>query len=302
MASSREPRATAGQAAARLGAEDGWGVASAARHWSSLHPTGAPERSVEAHGSDVDDELDDPDQQFAPDAASGEALPVKTRVRVWWPTARAWFIGKVSKVKVYDGRYIHYLKYNDNDGNHWYDLGDPQHTWELLSSSRKQAAAGAASTSAGEGPASAAPAKRARVASSSGDALHIGARGEDSDDALGEEDQLHDDDGDSSRDVAQGTRLRVWWPDVKQWYDGAVVERSRLNGRHMHTIQFDHSDVTRCYDLGDAQVVWERLKHKTPRASAEEAAARTTFVYNRAWPRERPWACGSNSPKRNERL
>ena len=58
MAATREPRATAGQAAARLGAEDEWGVASAARHWSSVHPTGAPERLAEARGADAEDELD----------------------------------------------------------------------------------------------------------------------------------------------------------------------------------------------------------------------------------------------------
>ena len=100
MASSREQRATAGQAAARLGAEDEWGVASAARHWSSLHPTGAPDRSAEAHGVDAVEEHDGADWQLTPDAASGEALPVKTRVRVWWPTAKEWFHGKISKVKV----------------------------------------------------------------------------------------------------------------------------------------------------------------------------------------------------------
>ena len=133
MASSREHRATAGQAAARLGAEDEWGVASAARHWSSLHATAAPNRSAEAHGVDTVEEHDSPDWQLMPDAASGEALPVKTRVRVWWPTAREWFLGKISKVKVQDGSYIHFIKYDDGDGDNWYNLGDPQHTWELLS-------------------------------------------------------------------------------------------------------------------------------------------------------------------------
>ena len=139
MAATREPRATAGQAAARLGAEDEWGVASAARHWSSVHPTGAPERLAEARGADAEDELDGSDRQLERDAASGEALPVKTRVRVWWPTASAWFVGKIGKVSVYDGRYIHYVEYNDKDGDNWYDLSDPQHTWELLPRKRAEA-------------------------------------------------------------------------------------------------------------------------------------------------------------------
>ena len=153
MASSREPRATAGQAAARLGAEDEWGVASAARHWSSLRSTGALGQAADSHGTGAVGELDGPGQpivvsQSLPDATAGEALPVKTRVRVWWPTARAWFLGKISKVKVHDGFYIHFIKYDDGDGDNWYNLADPQHTWEVLP--HDAAAARAASTSAGE--------------------------------------------------------------------------------------------------------------------------------------------------------
>ena len=132
MATRKSTRSTAaGEAALRLGEEDGWGTG-AARRWSSAAAVEAAADAAAAPAppaaplDDADEIFDHADDVAAAAAAAAAPLVNGTRLKVWWRTKQQWFAGAICEMKLQDGSPIHKVVYNDGD-KRWYNLADPQH-------------------------------------------------------------------------------------------------------------------------------------------------------------------------------
>lgn len=114
-------RATAGQAAARLGADDGWGLG-AARGWAS-----------DGGGASMSDPATSASATLAAGTSARPLPPLGTRLRLWWPAEQCWFVGRVGEV--YESAeaaagVVHRIDYDDGDVR-YYDLARSPHPWEV---------------------------------------------------------------------------------------------------------------------------------------------------------------------------
>ena len=117
----RPVRATAGQAAARLGADDGWGLG-AARGWAS-----------DGGGASMSDPATSASATLAAGTSARPLPPLGTRLRLWWPAEQCWFVGRVGEV--YESAeaaagVVHRVDYDDGDVR-YYDLASPK-PWRSL--------------------------------------------------------------------------------------------------------------------------------------------------------------------------